>query len=355
MNELFSRSEVGAALQPGHRSAYPTGSTFKIITALAALENGEITPHDVDRRQRLDQRRRRRSSKTPAARSTGRSPWSHALQVSSDVYFYTLGLKMWDTNELQQWSRTSWGSASRPGSTCPASAEGLVPSKKWRDELFAEGGTERPWSAGDNIQLAIGQGDLQTNPLQMAIAYAALGNGGTIVTPHLGMEVEDAAGRVLKEIDPGPRAPRQDRPRLPRRRSWKGCTRRRRAAAAPPTGVFGGFPIPSRARPAPRNAPATATSPGTPSLAPYPNPRIVTVVTIEEGGFGAESAAPGRAADPRSVFPSKEGERELEARANGGEPADRCTRPATRQPAPSRSHRASASASGSASPTWTGR
>ena len=85
---------------------------------------------------------------------------------------------MWDTNQLQHWAH-KLGIGRPTGLDLPGETEGLVPSKQWRDQLFAEGETERPWSAGDNIQLATGQGDLQTNPLQMAIAYAALGNGGT--------------------------------------------------------------------------------------------------------------------------------------------------------------------------------
>src|SRR6202042_3702424 len=111
---------------------------------------------------------------------------------------------MWDNNDLQDWSH-KMGIGDPTGIDIPDNFDGLVPSKQWRDELFEEELTERPWSQGDDVQLAVGQGDLQTDPLQMAIAYSALGNNGTIVTPHLGKEVQDAAGRVVKEIDPGPR------------------------------------------------------------------------------------------------------------------------------------------------------
>ena len=150
---------------------------------------------------------------------------------------------MWDTDQLQHWAhKLGIGRADR-ASTCPGGPKGLLPSKQWRDQLYKEGETERPWSAGDNIQLATGQGDLQTNPLQMAIAYAALGNGGTIVTPHVGMEVEDAAGRVLKEFDPQPRRHVQIDPAYrgsdPRRAARGGAGARRHLGY----GVFGGFPI----------------------------------------------------------------------------------------------------------------
>ena len=160
-----------------------------------------------------------------------------------------------------------------PASTCPAATEGLVPSQKWRNDLFDEGGTERPWSAGDNIQLAIGQGDLQTNPLQMAIAYATLANGGTIVTPHVGMEVEDAAGRVLKEFDPPPRREIEIDPDYRRgdpRRPAPGSAGRRRHLLRRLRRLPGPGRRQDRAR---RSASATATSPGTWSWPRIPTPR----------------------------------------------------------------------------------
>ena len=108
---------------------------------------------------------------------------------------------MWNTGQLQHWAH-ALGIGRPTGIDLPGAEEGLLPSKRWRDQLYKEGGTERPWSAGDNVQLATGQGDLQTNPLQMAIAYAAIANGGTIVTPHVGLQIDDAAGRVLQGIRP---------------------------------------------------------------------------------------------------------------------------------------------------------
>ena len=65
-------------------------------------------------------------------------------------------------------------------------------------------GTNRPWSVGDNENLAVGQGDVQVTPLQLAVAYSALENGGSIVTPHLGLNVQNTDGTVLQQIDPAP-------------------------------------------------------------------------------------------------------------------------------------------------------
>jgi penicillin-binding protein 2 len=196
VNELI-RDPVAAPLTDrATESYYPTGSTFKIITALAALEAGEVTLtepfYDTGSITVGGQK-----FQNAGGAALGAVDMVSALQKSSDAYFYTLGLRMWKTNQLQDWAG-KLGIGRESGLDLPGETEGLVPSKQWRDQLYAEGNTERPWSAGDNIQLAIGQGDLQTNPLQLAIAYAALANDGTIVTPHVGMEVEDPAGRVLK-------------------------------------------------------------------------------------------------------------------------------------------------------------
>jgi len=112
-----------------------------------------------------------------------------------------------------------------------------------------------------------------------------------VVTPHVGMEIVDAAGRVQKEFDPGPR----------RHLKIDAGTRSvilegLHDAAQGPGGtshvVFDSFPIPVAGKTGTAERPGHADQSWYAVLAPYPNPRIVTVVTIEEGGFGAESAAP---------------------------------------------------------------
>lgn len=290
VNALIRNETTAPLLDRATEGEYPTGSTFKIITALAALENGVITPSTTinDPGQLC---LGEECFKNAEGAAYGPLTLVPALQVSDDVFFYTLGLKMWDTNDLQEWAH-ELGIGRPTGIDVPVNTDGLLPSKQWRDQLFKEGETERPWSAGDNIQLATGQGDLQTNPLQMAVAYAALGNGGKIVTPHLGMEIEDAAGRVLKEFDPPIRRQVHIDP------AWRSAILEGLHEAAQTPGgtsdpVFGSFPIPVAGK---TGTAERGTEHADQSwycvLAPYPNPRIVTCVTIEEGGFGAQAAAP---------------------------------------------------------------
>lgn len=268
---------------------YPTGSTFKLITALAALESGNL---------RVDEPIEDpgvlvvggQEFKNAGEAANGTVSLVAAMEVSSDVFFYTLGLRMWDSGELQHWAH-ALGIGRPTGIDLPGAEEGLLPSQRWRNQLYKEGETERPWSAGDNIQLATGQGDLQASPLQMAIAYATLANGGTVVTPHVGKEVTDAAGRVLKEFDPKPRRHVRINPEY-RDAILEGLHDAAQNGAGTSFEVFGDFPIPVAGKTGTAQRPPHLDQSWYGVLAPYPNPRIVTFVTMEEGGFGAESAAP---------------------------------------------------------------
>ncbi len=290
--ELSSEANGTPIFNRAVESAYPTGSTYKVMTALAGLENGYVTGSTVvDDNGYIELAGQKFENSEGAV--NGPISLTHAFEVSSDVYFYKLGAQMWDNNDLQDWSH-KMGIGDPTGIDLPTSesANGLVPSKQWRDQLFEEELTERPWSQGDDVQLAVGQGDLQTNPLQMAIAYATLGNGGTVVTPHLGMEVMDPAGRVLREIDPGPRRHVDIKPET-RQLIMEGLHMATSGPGGTATSVFSEFSIPIAGKTG--TAERGIYDPNQSwfiSLAPYPNPNIVTVVTIEQGGFGAESAAP---------------------------------------------------------------
>ncbi len=292
--EEFFQGETTPLVDRATQGAYPTGSIYKIITALAALENGIRSPSTVIQDNGSIEVGGETFENSEGA-VNGPVSLVPALKVSSDVYFYTLGLAMWQNNDLQDWSH-KLGIGDETGIDLPVSENGLVPSKQWREELYEaaleNGEEQRPWGPGDDVQLAVGQGDLQTNPLHMAIAYAALGNGGTIVTPHVGLEIQDPAGRVVKEFEPGPRRHIHIDPAY-RSAIMEGLHEAAQEPGGTSDEIFGEFPIPIAGKT------GTAERPPHPnnqswyaSLAPYPNPRIVTVMTIEEGGFGAEAAAP---------------------------------------------------------------
>jgi penicillin-binding protein 2 len=289
VNELYRDDVLAPLVNRATEAAYPTGSIFKIITALAALENGVITPDTV-----VEDRGEIKVGDQPFQNAGGEAhgpvEMRRALQVSSDVYFYLLGLDMWKTNDLQEWAH-KLGIGRPSGLDLPEEGDSLLPDKQWRNQLYKEGLTDRPWSAGDNIQLATGQGDLQTNPLQMALAYAALGNGGKIVRPHVGLEVEDAAGRALQEFEPKIQRKFHIDPGY-RDVILEGLHAAAQEGDGTAAGVFGGFPIDIAGKTGTAQRPGHADQSWFAALSPYPNPRIVTIATVEEGGFGAESAAP---------------------------------------------------------------
>lgn len=269
--------------------AYPVGSVYKPITAVAGLDAGLIEPSTVIQDNGLieisDQ-----IFTNAGSEPKGPVDLRRAMEVSSDVYFYLLGADMNGTSKLQSWSR-QFGMGQRTGIDLPGEAEGLVPTPAWRNELFSKGETDRRWAVGDNVQLAIGQGDLQADPLQMAVAYAALGNDGKIVKPHTALQTEDAAGRVVKEYQPEVNRTIEIDP-VARESIMAGLNDAAQAPDGTSYGVFGGFPIRVAGKTGTAERPPYGDQSWYVVLAPYPDPKIVTAVTIEEGGFGADTAAP---------------------------------------------------------------
>ena len=174
----------------------------------------------------------------------------------------------------------------------PNELPGLVPTSEWRNKLFKDGNTDRPWSVGDNINLSVGQGDLQASPLQMAVAYAAIANGGRIVTPHLGQRVEDSDGRVLQQLE-RPEQRKLDIAPAHRQAILDGLRSAASEAGGTSADVFKGFPVPVAGKTGTaEKGLGRADQSWYLALAPYPNPRFVVAVTDESGGFGAETAAP---------------------------------------------------------------
>ena len=304
---LFNRA-IGAL--------YPTGSTFKLVTATAALESGLITPstpiHDSGVYKLGPQEFR---NARDAVFGTIALP--RALQVSSDVFFYILGGQLNGQGPvLQGWAR-KLGLGRRTGIDIPGEFKGLVPDRKWRDRgyerysrcvkrnkltpqtyaaLLECGGIERHWSAGDNVNLAVGQGDLQATPLQMAVAYATLANGGTVGRPHVGQRIETAQGTPIVNID----APARRKVKI-REATRKAILEGLRRAAMEGDGtsahIFGGF---GNGQYTVYGKTGTVERPGQAdqswyvAYVPHSDPKrsIVVAVTVERGGFGADTAAP---------------------------------------------------------------
>lgn len=161
-------------------SEYPPGSTFKPITSIANLSAGILTPSTtIDDAGSFKYGGREWQNAGKAA--NGPVNLASALRVSSDVYYYIQGLHAYQRGDqlIQRWA-AKLGLGRSPDIDLPYASPGQVSNPTLIKKI-----EKRPYSPGDNMNLAVGQGATLVSPLQMAIAYAALGNGGYVVTPHL--------------------------------------------------------------------------------------------------------------------------------------------------------------------------
>ena len=278
------------------QGGYPTGSAFKPIIATAALEEGLVGPDEIV----SDGGALTVGGvvfQNAGGAVNGAIDMSDALKVSSDVYFYRLGVEASARGrhgQIQDWAR-SYGIGRRTGIDLPGEQAGLLPTPAWRNRMFRKGGNpyiDRPWTTGDNVNLSVGQGDLQVTPLQLATAYATLANGGAVVTPHLGARIQAAGGRTLARIRPAPRR-RLKISEETRETILDGIGRAAMEPGGTSYSVFGGFPfaVAGKTGTAERGAGAEDQS-WYGAIAPADEPRIVVVATVEGGGFGVEAAAP---------------------------------------------------------------
>ncbi|NJL87654.1 MAG: penicillin-binding protein 2 [Leptolyngbyaceae cyanobacterium SM1_1_3] len=157
---------------------YPPASTYKIVTTTAAIESGRYSPSTV-------------LSTYPYITAGGIQFWdwnragfgplgfTGAMAWSSDTFFYQTAMGMGEA-PLIQWSRR-YGFGQKTGiELSPEESAGLVPDESWKQEALGEG-----WYQGDTINMSIGQGYMQTSPLQVAVMFAVAANGGYRVKPHL--------------------------------------------------------------------------------------------------------------------------------------------------------------------------
>lgn len=194
--------------------AYPAASTFKVFTGMAGLAYDVITPSTtvtdsgdcwLPAGVEVGCWLSWRQTALGIGASHGTQNYAQALMDSNDKYFYQVADWIWnrtnDENLLPEYYER-FGFGSPTGIDLPGEAYGRVPDSEWQKE---SGGTpeDKLWSIGRWVNMAIGQGDLLVTPLQLARGYAAIQNGGTLVTPHIGLEIRDQNGNTEK-ISPEP-------------------------------------------------------------------------------------------------------------------------------------------------------
>jgi penicillin-binding protein 2 len=291
---------------------YTPGSTFKLVTATAALQTG-IFPAD----KLIDDTG---TYKVPGCLQGGHGCVFHdddnqgagfvdlplALTVSSDYYFYNLGYLFW-ANQTKYGQTPIQNVAHRYGLDqytnvdLPNETEGRVDSPAVRRILHAESPTNFPnvaWYTGDNIEMAFGQGTTAVTPIEMANAYATFANGGTRYEPEVAAAIINAHNKVVVRYQPHvlghvnlPASIRD-----PILQGLEGVVESSRGTA---NGTFAhivnfslaSYPIAGKTGTA-SNAPGEEPNSWFVGFGPATHPQYVVLCVVAEGGYGADAAAP---------------------------------------------------------------
>jgi penicillin-binding protein 2 len=286
LERLYKATTTTPLLNRAIGGAYPTGSTFKPIISEAALSGGIITPstslactgsfalggtifHNVD----------------PGVNASMTLPT--ALEESCDTWFYRLGDLVYAHDPSAEGTLIqNWASRLGLGTQPPVDLTGATAGYLPRPGKTFQRRFGFPWTEGQTINLAIGQGALQVSPLQLAVAYSALINGGKVIRPHVGEAVIRDGARHLLHFPPVRRV---------KLSPYTWAIRQGLYEAANDVGgtsqpVFAGFPITVAGKTG--TAEPDPVSSWYASWAPSSHPKLVVVVNIEHGGFGAQAAAP---------------------------------------------------------------
>lgn len=174
-----------------YENYYP-GSTFKPFTAMAALEEGKITSEDVFKCSGFHEIGRRTFRCTKAH---GELSVREALMVSCNVFFYNIA-EMTGMDTIARYAR-EFGFGAPTGVGYNSETSGFIPTKHWYAERFPG-----QFRIGFTLNAAIGQGNVKVTLMQLAAAYAAIGNGGTVYRPQIVRRIETADGDLVKEFHP---------------------------------------------------------------------------------------------------------------------------------------------------------
>jgi penicillin-binding protein 2 len=303
---------------PGHplndrtiQGLYAPGSTFKLVTAVAGLESGIVTPAQYfNDRGYLQVGKLTCSARFQVAgcftndnhQAFGQVNLSRAITVSSDAYFYQIGATFWNDRArygddgLQNVAR-QLGFGSTSGIPLPNEASGRVPDKTSRAKEHAQSPNvykEGNWFTGDNVNTSIGQGEVAVTPLQLANSYATFANGGTVWTPQIALKITDQQGKVFQQLTPIGRGHIDIQP------AWHDAMLAGFQGVAgngdgTAHSAFSGFPLtqyPVAGKTGTAQVQGKAPTSLFVSFAPANNPQFVVEAVMEESGYGADAAAP---------------------------------------------------------------
>jgi penicillin-binding protein 2 len=270
-------------LNQATQGQYPTGSTFKPIVAAAALSEGLITPYTPQLCSGSFTIGGYTFHNVEAGVYSSMS-LPTALAESCDTWFYRLGDRFYirGSQGIQSWAH-KLGLGHPTGLDLPGESHGLVPTPAWLKKTYHE-----TWYEGQTINLSIGQGYLAVTPLQLAVAYSAIANGGTVVRPHVASSILRGESVQMLKFPPVRKVKLVDQ--------WAirdGLYEAAHSPAGTSSSIFANFPIPVAGKTGTAEAGAGRSDHSWyASWAPASNPKVVVVVLVAHGGFGAEAAAP---------------------------------------------------------------
>lgn len=258
--------------------AYPPGSTFKLVTASAALKNRAISPHTVISCGGSYWKGRRFG----CWRAHGAMNLRSAIAASCDVYFYKAAERMGP--EALQASARDFGLGEQTGLGLPGEVAGTIPTAAWMQTY-----QHRRWYGGDTLNMAIGQGAVSTTPLQMALVAAAVANGGILFQPQLVERIVDGEGEEIYSFQPKVRG-RVKIPAAALEIVRQGMYQAVYGRGGTGAGVqVPGVSIAGKTGSAETHGHAHAWFV---SFAPYDHPRLACAVIVEHGRHGSEAAVP---------------------------------------------------------------
>lgn len=258
---------------------YPPGSTFKIVTGSAALEEKKVTPdeliYDSGRHWLIDMR-------NAGGEALGYINFKRALAASDNVYFYEMGNRV-GIEALDKYAR-EFGFGQTTGIDLHGEAQGLIATPEYKKKVFDD-----EWYLGDTFNTAIGQGFTLATPIQVAEMLSAVATDGKRYKPHLVSKILNDDGSVAKTFDP------EEEGRLPISESTLKLIQEGLEAVTESGGTASflkSLPVPVAGKTGTAENPHGLEHGWFIAYAPTTKPQLVVVCIVEQGSFGTISAAP---------------------------------------------------------------
>jgi penicillin-binding protein 2 len=310
---LYGSDRRAPLLNRATQLTYAPGSTFKPFIALSAVRNelaslGSTSYYPCPGSYEYPGDTSGTVFNNWTSANSGSITLAQALKVSCDTVFYQFGADFYDRYRNDQFGQDAlplqrdlrqFGFGTASGIDLPGEASGLIPTPKWKEQFAKDNPDvlredERSWLPGDDILMSIGQGFVTVTPMQLAVAYAALANGGKVCEPHLADRIVDANGDLVRPI-----TGHCGRQRLPYSQAEldaivSALTTVPQAGGTADSAFLGfpldEFPVAGKTGTAQRE-PFQDTS-WFAAIVPANDPRYVVVAMVEQGGHGSTTAAP---------------------------------------------------------------